>query len=250
MTLAAGMWWHQTLVAFSRLLVLQELSTAAQQWLWHGKLEVWVFCCNSDHFGDQLSSLAGEKCQGTRNRNTGASRKETSWTAFPSREIYHVTTSWALTSSAGGFFPLPYSHLLLVQPVWMPSRNHGHYSDLLWNLIPMTPKPPGWGKSSGPLWAVLESHPLPPCFFQLPCLGSRDSAIALGWHHRKMNLVGGTGVCFQSIHLVSGCIMVQFMQGNWQKSSSRPRGKEKDTAVLSTAVSNLVRLSTSANRRP
>lgn len=68
-----------------------------------------------------------------------------------------------------------------------------------------------------------------------------------------MNLGRGMGECFQSLHLVSDCIMVQLMQGSWQKSSSGPRGKEEDdndnvTAVLSTVVSNLVRLSTPANR--
>lgn len=58
------------------------------------------------------------------------------------------------------------------------------------------------------------------------------------------------GVCFQSLRLVNSCIVVQFMQGSWQKSSCGARGKEKEMAVLSTAVSNLVRLSMPTTRRP
>lgn len=139
MTLTAGMWWHQMLVALSCLLVLQGVSAAVQQWLWRGRLEVWVCSCSLGHFSDQVSSLAGEKCWGTGTCSTGASRKEISWTTFPSREIYHATTSWALTPSTGGFFSLPHPLLLPVQAVWMPSSDQGHYGDFLWHLILMTP---------------------------------------------------------------------------------------------------------------
>lgn len=85
------------------------------------------------HFDDRFSSLAGEKCWGTGYCSTSASRKERPQNAFSSRKIYHVTTTWPLTSSTGGFFSLP--HPLLVQAVWMPSRDQVHYSDFLWNLI-------------------------------------------------------------------------------------------------------------------
>lgn len=99
MTLAARMWWHQMSVALRCLLALQKLSAAMQKRLWHGRLEVWEFSCNSDNFSEQVSSLAGGKCWDTGHCSTGISRKEISWSAFLSRDIYHVTTIWALTSS-------------------------------------------------------------------------------------------------------------------------------------------------------
>lgn len=99
-------------------------------------------------------------------------------------------------------------------------------------------------------WFVSESHPLPPRFFQIFCIGYIDTAIAQGWHHWKMNHGRGVGVCFQSLRLVSSCIMVWLMQGSWQKSSSGPSRKEKNMFVIFTAVSNLVRLSMPANRKP
>lgn len=72
-----------------------------------------------------------------------------------------------------------------------------------------------------------------------------SNVIALGWHHRNTN-VGRVVMSFQSLHPVSSGVLVQLMQGSWQKSSSGHREKE-DVAVLSTALGDTVMLTVPAN---
>lgn len=72
-----------------------------------------------------------------------------------------------------------------------------------------------------------------------------SNVIALGWHHRNTN-VGRVVMSFQSLHPVSSGVLVQLMQGSWQKSSSGHREKE-DMAVLSTALGDTVMLTVPAN---
>lgn len=69
-----------------------------------------------------------------------------------------------------------------------------------------------------------------------------SNVIALGWHHRNTNIGS-----FQSLHPVSSGVLVQLMQGSWQKSSSGHREKE-DMTVLSTALGDTVMLTVPANR--
>lgn len=51
---------------------------------------------------------------------------------------------------------------------------------------------------------------------------------------------------FQPLHPVSSGVLIQLMQGSWQKSSSGHREKE-DMAVLSTALGDTVMLTVPAN---
>lgn len=117
----------------------KEALSSEKQRLWLGRLKICVFLV-THYFSNLVSSLAGEywgsKTEAG-NRSPGANWEEYPELHFPSRESYHVTTTWVLLC---GIFSLACPLLLLVQLVWVLSNDHGHCSDLLWHLTLMIPK--------------------------------------------------------------------------------------------------------------